>query len=57
LQWAVERTLSSDSPLEEALRIYREDMETTRAIGEHGASIVEDGILSSHIVMLGPLHV
>lgn len=43
LQWAVERTLSSDSPLGEALRIYREDMETTRAIGEHGASIVEDG--------------
>ncbi|MBC7100543.1 S-methyl-5-thioribose-1-phosphate isomerase [Methanothermobacter tenebrarum] len=43
LQWAVKRTLSSDSPLEEALRIYREDMETTRAIGEHGAALIDDG--------------
>ncbi|BAW30909.1 MAG TPA: S-methyl-5-thioribose-1-phosphate isomerase [Methanothermobacter sp.] len=43
LQWAVERTLSSDSPLEEALRIYKEDMEITRAIGKHGAAIVDDG--------------
>ncbi|HIH62136.1 MAG TPA: S-methyl-5-thioribose-1-phosphate isomerase [Methanobacteriales archaeon] len=43
LQWAVERTLSSDSPLEEALRIYWEDMETTRAIGEHGAALIDDG--------------
>jgi len=43
LQWAVERTLSSDSPLEEALRIYEEDMEITRAIGKHGAALVDDG--------------
>lgn len=43
LQWAVERTISSDSPLEEALRIYKEDMEMTRAIGKHGAAIVDDG--------------
>jgi len=43
LQWAVERTISSDSPLEEALRIYKEDMEITRAIGKHGAAIVDDG--------------
>ncbi|MDI9623984.1 MAG: S-methyl-5-thioribose-1-phosphate isomerase [Methanothermobacter sp.] len=43
LQWAVKRTLSSDSPLKEALRIYKEDMETTRAIGEHGAALINDG--------------
>ncbi|MCG2829363.1 S-methyl-5-thioribose-1-phosphate isomerase [Methanothermobacter sp. K4] len=43
LFWAVERVMKAGSPLDEALKIYREDMETNRAIGAHGASIIHDG--------------
>jgi len=43
LFWAVDRVMKSESPLDEAIRIYREDMETNRAIGRHGAGIIDDG--------------
>ncbi len=43
LFWAVDRTLNSGSPLKEALRIYEEDRRVTRAIGRHGASLIDDG--------------
>ncbi len=43
LAWAVDRVLESDSVLEEALKIYQEDMDTNRAMGKHGATIISDG--------------
>ena len=43
LFWAVDRVLNSDNPLEEALKMYREDMDTNRAIGKYGCEIIDDG--------------
>ena len=43
LFWAVDRVLASDNPLEEALKMYREDMDTNRAIGKYGSEIIDDG--------------
>ncbi|KZX17170.1 S-methyl-5-thioribose-1-phosphate isomerase [Methanobrevibacter filiformis] len=43
LFWAVERTLNSDNPVEEALKMYHEDIDTNLAIGNVGAEIVNDG--------------
>jgi len=43
LFWAVDRVMKSESPLDEAITMYREDMETNRAIGRHGAGLMEDG--------------
>ncbi len=43
LFWAVDQSLEADSALDEALKMYNEDMETNRAIGKYGASIIEDG--------------
>lgn len=43
LFWAVDRVLNSDNPLEEALNMYKEDINTNLAIGRHGAEIIEDG--------------
>jgi len=43
LFWAVDRVLSSDNFLKEALDMYKEDIETNLAIGRNGAEIIEDG--------------
>ena len=43
LFWAVDRVLASDDPLNEALKMYREDMDTNRAIGKYGAEIIDNG--------------
>lgn len=43
LFWAVDRVYNSDDPLEEALKMYQEDVETNLAIGRHGSQIIEDG--------------
>jgi len=43
LFWAVDRILNADSALDEALKMYEEDIETNKAIGKHGAKVVDDG--------------
>ncbi|WJI10621.1 S-methyl-5-thioribose-1-phosphate isomerase [Methanobacterium sp. CWC-01] len=43
LAWAVDRVLKSESVLEEALKMYQEDMDTNRAMGKHGATVISDG--------------
>ena len=43
LFWAVDRVLNSDNPLEEALAMYKEDIDTNVAIGKYGAEIIDDG--------------
>lgn len=41
--WAVDRVVNSDSPIDEALKIYKEDVETNKKIGKHGSKLIEDG--------------
>ena len=36
LFWAVDRVMASESPLEEAKKMYDEDIETNKAIGKYG---------------------
>jgi methylthioribose-1-phosphate isomerase len=43
LFWAVDRVMASDFPLEEAVKMYLEDVETNRAMGKYGAEIIDDG--------------
>jgi methylthioribose-1-phosphate isomerase len=47
LFWALDRVLKAKSTgrsaLDEALEMYQEDMETNRAIGKHGAQVIDDG--------------
>ena len=43
LSWAVNRVLKADSVLDEALKMYDEDIITNKAIGQNGAGIIEDG--------------
>ena len=43
LFWAVDRVLKSNNALEEALKMYDEDIETNKAIGKHGAEVIDDG--------------
>ncbi|AEG18578.1 S-methyl-5-thioribose-1-phosphate isomerase [Methanobacterium paludis] len=48
LFWAVDRVLQaketgSGSALDEALKMYDEDVETNRAIGKNGAAVIDDG--------------
>ena len=43
LFWAVDRVLSSNNPVQEALTMYEEDIDTNLAIGSHGAEIILDG--------------
>jgi methylthioribose-1-phosphate isomerase len=51
LFWAIERVMerarTAQDPVEaveeEALRMYQEDLETNRKIGEHGADLLQDG--------------
>ena len=43
LFWAVDRVLGSDNPLDEALKMYQEDIDTNMAIGKYGAEVIDDG--------------
>lgn len=43
LFWAVDRVLKADNKLDEALKMYDEDIETNKAIGRHGAKVIDDG--------------
>jgi methylthioribose-1-phosphate isomerase len=43
LAWAVDRVLNSKSPIDEALKMYDEDIKTNRAIGKNGSEIIDDG--------------
>ena len=43
LFWAVDRVLNSENPLEEALKMYQEDIDTNMAIGKYGSQIIDDG--------------
>lgn len=43
LFWAVDRVLNSDNPLEEALKMYQEDIDTNMAIGKYGSQVIDDG--------------
>lgn len=43
LFWAVDRVAKSDDPLEEALKMYREDIDTNLAIGKYGSEVIADG--------------
>ncbi len=43
LFWAVDRVLKSDNALDEALKMYDEDIETNKAMGKYGAAIIDDG--------------
>jgi methylthioribose-1-phosphate isomerase len=43
LFWAVDKVLKADNALDEALKMYDEDIKTNKAIGKHGAKVIEDG--------------
>jgi methylthioribose-1-phosphate isomerase len=43
LFWAVDRVLKADNALDEALKMYDEDIETNKAIGRYGATVIDDG--------------
>lgn len=43
LFWAVDRVLKADNALNEALKMYGEDIETNKAIGRHGSKVIDDG--------------
>jgi len=43
LAWAVERARAANDPVAEAVRIADEDVERNRAIGAHGAALIDDG--------------
>ena len=43
LFWAVDRVLNSKNPLDEALKMYQEDIDTSIAIGRYGSEVIDDG--------------
>ncbi|MDI6643698.1 MAG: S-methyl-5-thioribose-1-phosphate isomerase [Methanobacteriaceae archaeon] len=43
LFWAVDRVLGSDSPVDEAIKMYDEDIKTNKSIGAYGSKIIDDG--------------
>ena len=43
LFWAVDRILNSESALNEAMKMYNEDIQTNMTIGKNGAAIIDDG--------------
>ncbi len=43
LVWAVDRVLGSKSFIDEAKKMYEEDIKTNMAIGKNGAEIIDDG--------------
>ena len=43
LFWAVDRVLNSENPLDGALKMYQEDIDTNMAIGKYGSEVIDDG--------------
>lgn len=43
LFWAVDRVLNSENPLDEALKMYQEDIDTNMAIGKYGSEVIDGG--------------
>ncbi|MCQ2977622.1 MAG: S-methyl-5-thioribose-1-phosphate isomerase [archaeon] len=43
LMWAVDRVMASENALEEALKMFQEDIDTNKAIGKYGSEIVDGG--------------
>jgi methylthioribose-1-phosphate isomerase len=43
LAWGVDRAHAADDPVAEAQRVAAEDVERNRAIGAHGAPLIDDG--------------
>ncbi|TMK89507.1 MAG: S-methyl-5-thioribose-1-phosphate isomerase, partial [Actinobacteria bacterium] len=43
LAWGVDRARTAEDPVAEAVRIAAEDVERNRAIGAHGAPLLDDG--------------
>lgn len=43
LFWAVDRVAKSENPLDEALKMFDEDIETNLAIGKYGSEVIDDG--------------
>ena len=43
LFWAVDRVLNSENPLDEALKMYQEDIDTNMAIGKYGSEVIGEG--------------
>jgi methylthioribose-1-phosphate isomerase len=43
LVWAVDRVLGANSFIDEAKKMYEEDIKTNMAIGKNGAEIIDDG--------------
>lgn len=43
LMWAVDRVMTSENALEEALKMFQEDIDTNKAIGKYGSEIVDEG--------------
>lgn len=43
LMWAVDRVMASENALEEALKMFQEDIDTNKAIGKYGSEIVDEG--------------
>jgi len=43
LFWAVDRVLNSEFALNEAMKMYNEDIQTNMTIGKNGAAIIDDG--------------
>jgi len=43
LMWAVDRVMSSEDILEEALKMFEEDINTNLAIGKYGSDVIDDG--------------
>ena len=43
LFWAVDRVLACDNPLDEALKMFQEDIDTNLAMGSFGSNVIDDG--------------
>lgn len=43
LFWAVDRVLDSDDPVYEAKKMYKEDIDTNKAIGRYGSEVIDEG--------------
>jgi len=43
LFWAIDRVLKADNTLNDALKMYDEDIETNKSIGRHGSKVIDDG--------------
>lgn len=43
LMWAVDRVMGSENALEEALKMFQEDIDTNKSIGKYGAEVIDKG--------------